>query len=74
MSGKSTSSEFFPRLIDAFGARRLIWGSNFPATFDRTLKQQLELAREQLSFASPEEHRWIFGESALSLWPALRAS
>lgn len=72
ISGKSTSSEFFPRLIDAFGARRLIWGSNFPATFDRTLKQQLKLAREQLSFASPEEQRWIFGESALSLWPTLR--
>jgi L-fuconolactonase len=71
-SGKSTCAEFFSRLVDSFGAHRLIWGSNFPATYDRTLKQQLELARDQLSFASSEEQRWIFGEAALSLWPTLR--
>ncbi len=71
MSGKSTCAAFFPRLLDRFGAHRLIWGSNFPATYDRTLKQQLELAREQLSFASTQEQRWMFGETALRLWPTL---
>ncbi len=72
MAGRSTCAEFFRRLVDCFGARRLIWGSNFPATYDRTLKQQVELAREQLSILPAEDQRWIFGETALSLWPTLR--
>ena len=72
MAGRSTSAEFFPRLIDNFGARRLMWGSNFPATYDRSLKEQVELARKQLVFLPAEEQRWIFGETALSLWPMLR--
>jgi predicted TIM-barrel fold metal-dependent hydrolase len=36
--GKSTPKEFFTCLIDRFGARRLMWGSNFPATYDRSLR------------------------------------
>lgn len=72
MAGRSTCAEFFRRLVDSFGARHLIWGSNFPATYDRSLKEQVELAREQLSFLDAEEQRWIFGETALSLWPMLR--
>jgi len=70
--GKSTPSEFFTRLIDRFGAKRLMWGSNFPATYDRSLKDQLNLAKEDLSFLSAEDQRWIFGETALTLWPMLR--
>jgi L-fuconolactonase len=72
MAGKSTAPEFFRRLVDSFGANHLIWGSNFPATYDRTLKEQLELARNQLSFLSSGDQRWIFGESALTLWTTLR--
>jgi len=49
-----------------------MWGSNFPSTHDRTLKEQLDLAQEQLSFLSPEEERLIFGETALRLWPSLK--
>jgi predicted TIM-barrel fold metal-dependent hydrolase len=70
--GKSTSGEFFTRLIDRFGARRLMWGSNFPATYDRSLKDQIDLAKEDLSFLSAEDQRWIFAETALTLWPMLR--
>lgn len=70
--GKSNPREFFSRILDRFGASRLMWGSNFPATHDRPLKEQLALAREDLSFASAEEQRWIFAETALTLWPKLR--
>lgn len=70
--GKSTPKEFFTRLIDRFGARRLMWGSNFPATYDRSLKDQFDLARQELSFLPQEDQRWIFGETALTLWPMLR--
>ncbi len=70
--GKSTPKEFFTRLIDRFGARRLMWGSNFPATYDRSLRDQFDLARQELSFLPQEDQRWIFGETALMLWPMLR--
>jgi L-fuconolactonase len=70
--GKSNSREFFSRLLDRFGASRLMWGSNFPATHDRPRKEQLALAREELSFVAAAEQRRLFDESALSLGPELR--
>jgi L-fuconolactonase len=70
--GKGTPKEFFTRLIDRFGVRRMMWGSNFPATYDRSLKDQFDLARQELSFLPQEDQRWIFGETALMLWPMLR--
>jgi len=70
--GKSTPREFFTRLIDRFGSKRLMWGSNFPATYDRGLKEQLDLAKEDLSFLSAEDQHWIFGETSFTLWPMLR--
>jgi predicted TIM-barrel fold metal-dependent hydrolase len=48
-----------------------MWGSNFPSTHDRSLKEQLDLAGEQLAFLSPEEQTLIFGQTALRLWPSL---
>ena len=63
---------FFRRLVDTFGAQRLMWGTNFPASNERTYSGFVDYAREQLAFLSSEEQRWIFGETALSLWPMLR--
>jgi L-fuconolactonase len=70
--GRSTPKEFFSYLLERFGPRRIMWGSNFPATHDRSFKEQVELAREDLAFLPREDKRWLFGETALSLWPALR--
>jgi L-fuconolactonase len=70
--GKSTLREFFNRLVSEFGAKRIMWGSNFPATNDSGLKEQLLMARRELAFLSAEDQRWLFGETALRLWPELR--
>jgi L-fuconolactonase len=70
--GESTPRKFFERLLGVFGSHRLMWGSNFPNTNDRSLKDQLALALDQLSFAAKEDRRWLFAETALSLWPMLR--
>jgi predicted TIM-barrel fold metal-dependent hydrolase len=69
--GKSTPKEFFGRLLDAFGARRIMWGSNFPNTYDRGLKEQLALALDELSFLPEADRYWLFADSARSLWPTL---
>lgn len=70
-SGKSTPQQFFRRLLDVFGAQRLMWGSNFPNTYDRSLKDQLALALTELSFVSEADRQWLFGGTARLLWPAL---
>ena len=71
-NGAPAVVEFFRRLTDKFGARRLMWGTNFPASNDRSYQGFVAYAREQLSSLSSDEQRWIFGETALSLWPMLR--
>jgi L-fuconolactonase len=71
-TGKQARVEFFRRLVDTFGAHRLMWGTNFPASNDRSYQGFVTYADEQLSFLLPEERRWIFGETALRLWPMLR--
>ena len=63
---------FTTALPGIFGPDRLLWGSNFPATYDRGLKEQLDLAREELSFLSEEVRRKLFAENSQALWPALR--
>jgi L-fuconolactonase len=71
-NGAQALGNFFRRLVDTFGAPRLMWGTNFPASNDRTYQGLVDYAQEQLSFLSSEDRRWIFGETALSLWPMLR--
>jgi L-fuconolactonase len=69
--GKSTPKEFFARLLGVFGAQRVMWGSNFPNTYDRSLKEQLALAKSELSFVPEADRRWLFADTARSLWPML---
>jgi predicted TIM-barrel fold metal-dependent hydrolase len=69
--GKSTPADFFKQLLDVFGAQRLMWGSNFPNTYDRSLKEQLALALDELSFVAPADRQWLFADTAKSLWPTL---
>ncbi|HVN28726.1 MAG TPA: amidohydrolase family protein [Candidatus Binataceae bacterium] len=71
-NGKQGCVEFFRRLIDTFGAHRLMWGTNFPASNERSYRGFVGFAQQELSFLLPEEKRWVFGETALNLWPMLR--
>ena len=71
--GKATPQTFLGKLLAAFGAARLAFGSNFPAT-EGTLKEILAKARDAVSFASDEDQRWIFGGTAQRLYPMLAAA
>lgn len=73
-NGPRGCAQFFRRLIDAFGAHRLMWGTNFPASNDRSFQGFVKFANEQLGFLLPDEKRWVFGETALRLWPMLPKS
>ncbi|WP_027211418.1 amidohydrolase family protein [Burkholderia sp. WSM2232] len=66
----ATPETFFPKLIDAFGARRLAWGSNYP-TSPGTLGEILRSMQESLACVSEEDREWILGKTAQRLYPAL---
>ncbi|MBI3918545.1 MAG: amidohydrolase family protein [Betaproteobacteria bacterium] len=60
-------------LVQVFGARRIMWSSNYPAhpKFGG-IKARLEESKRALAFLSREDQEWIFGKTALSVYPALR--
>ncbi len=69
-SGKATPETFFPKLVGAFGAGRLAWGSNYPAS-EGSLADLLALARRTLACLPPPDQDWIFAKTAQKLYPAL---
>jgi predicted TIM-barrel fold metal-dependent hydrolase len=68
--GASTPAEFFPRVIDAFGAHRIAWGSNFPAA-EGALSTLLDEARSALAGLSATDTAWIFGDTARTIYTGL---
>jgi len=71
---KGDPKRFWSMAVEHFGANRLMWGSNYPAHWHLygKPKERLAIMRKDLDFLSMEDQRWIFGESALRLWPTLR--
>jgi len=68
--GKATPESFFGKAVDTFGASRIAWGSNFPNSVG-TLSELLGAARKAFSFLKASDQDWIFGKTALTLYPAL---
>lgn len=69
-SGKATPETFFPLLVSKFGASRIAWGSNYPAS-EGTLPELVKLSQMGLSALTVEERDWIFAQTALNLYPVL---
>jgi L-fuconolactonase len=69
-TGKAAHATFFPLLVSKFGASRIAWGSNYPAS-EGTLLGLLEMTRSALSVLSAEDRDWILARTALTLYPVL---
>ena len=69
--GRASPETFFPKLVSAFGASRLAWGSNYPSS-EGSLSELLALATSSLKSLSASDQEWIFAKTAQSLYPALR--
>ena len=55
--------------IEAFGPKRLMWGSDFPPVASREgYRNALGFPMEQGSFKSDEDKEWVFGKTAMSVW------
>ena len=69
----STPQIFYTKLVEAFGANRIMWSSNYPAhpRFG-SIESRLAIAQEELAFLDEPSRNEIFGETALTVWPWLR--
>lgn len=67
---QASAETFFPHVVEAFGAGRMAWGSNFP-TSPGTLAEILATARQGLACLNEEQRVWIFGKTAQKLYPGL---
>ena len=72
--GPGDIKDVLQRIVDRFGVDRLMWGSNFSATYEPPYAELVEMGRESLSFLTPEERAKIMGGNALEVWPALRST
>jgi predicted TIM-barrel fold metal-dependent hydrolase len=70
-AGKASPETFFSRISGHFGASRVAWGSNVPAS-EKSLPDLVKLAQETLAFLSAGDREWIFSGTAQTLYPALK--
>jgi L-fuconolactonase len=63
---------FFGPIREAFGARRLMWGSDWPATADQPYADRLYQAQEAFGFMSIVDQQFVLGGTAGLLWPELK--
>ena len=49
----------------------MLWGSDFPASHERSYAEWVELARAGTRSLSSDEGERFLGGTALSLWPEL---
>lgn len=65
--------ELFRRVIEAFTPRRMMWGSNFPASREGGYVGQVTLGQTALPWLSAEDRDWMMGGTAHTFWPMLQA-
>jgi L-fuconolactonase len=68
--GLADSASFFQKVVNVFGARRIAWGSNFPANTG-SLKDHLNEALDAAKSLSVSDQEWIFSKTAHALYPHL---
>lgn len=62
------SQAIFRRIVDGFGAERLYWGSDFPASRDQlTYRQSIEVVRSHADFLTPGQLDGIMGDNLAGL-------
>ncbi|MGE3248114.1 MAG: amidohydrolase, partial [Beijerinckiaceae bacterium] len=69
-SGKADAKSFMAMILEKFGAKRMLWGSNFPA-HDDTLANILRDALGVISSASAADQTEILSGTAKRLYPTL---
>ncbi|HLM16870.1 MAG TPA: amidohydrolase family protein, partial [Acidimicrobiia bacterium] len=67
----AAAGAFVDRLVATFGAARLVWGSDYPQTHDRTYAELVALGRDACAGLTAADQAGVLGENALRLWPSI---
>lgn len=70
-AGGANPQSFVEALVRAFGAARVMWGSDFCQTHHRTYPELVAAAREAFGTLSPSDQALCLGGTAARLWPSL---
>jgi len=71
LKGKATADTLIPKLVSVFGAERIAWGSNYPAS-PGTMSEIVAASRSVLRSLSDADRSWIFAKTAQLLYPVLK--
>jgi predicted TIM-barrel fold metal-dependent hydrolase len=58
-------------IVARYGARRLLWGSNYPVSQEGSYADMVALGRRALPFLDDAERGAFLGGAAVHLWPQL---
>jgi predicted TIM-barrel fold metal-dependent hydrolase len=68
---EGTPRPFVQRLVDGFGADRIMWGSDFCQTHDRSYAELVALGQDAFAGLGETQRVACLGGTALRLWPSL---
>jgi L-fuconolactonase len=71
LKGKATADTLIPKLVGVFGADRIAWGSNYPAS-PGTMSEIVAASELTLRSLSDADRSWIFAKTAQQLYPVLQ--
>ncbi len=58
------------KLYDAFGPRRLMWGTDWPMSESRcSYARTLAVVRDEMKFLSEDDKSWLLGRTVERVWP-----
>ncbi len=58
------------RLYDAFGPRRLMWGTDWPLVENYCgYAKALAMVRDEMSFLNAEDKSWMLSKTVERVWP-----
>lgn len=71
----AAETELLRQLADRYGAHRMMWGSNYPVSYEEDRSMVLpSLVERAMPFLSADEREWVLSGTTLSLWPQLRGT
>ena len=69
--GSSTARDWFGALLDTYGSKRMMWGSNYPMNHEHEVPGLLAMARRELEFVPEADFDNMMGNTAQALYPSL---
>jgi L-fuconolactonase len=71
IKGKADTDTLLPKLVSVFGANRIAWGSNYPAS-PGSMGDIVAASRQATRTLSDADREWIFAKTAQTLYPVLK--